>query len=333
MILAGDIGGTNSRLAIFELQSQQLVLRSELVYRSREHPSLDEIAVSFVKQAALPIDRACFGVAGPVKEGRSITPNLAWVVDAQSLARALNLTEVFLLNDLESIAYGTAVLGAGDVAVLREGAPVPGNQAVIAAGTGLGEAGLFWDGSRHRPLASEAGHADFAPRGELEIELLRYLAGRFSHVSYERVLSGPGILNVYEFFRDVKKEPEPDWLRQMIHSGEPAAVITSAALAGKSPLCERTLDLFVQIYGSEAGNCALRFMAIQGLFVAGGIAPKILPKLKDGKFLEAFTSKGRMHALLESVPVKVVTTDAAGLLGAAHFAASGLPAPLGAAPV
>jgi glucokinase len=333
MILAGDIGGTNTRLAIFESRAAMLELRAEMVYRSREHTTLDEIVVAFVKEKALPVDRACFGIAGPVKGGRCITPNLAWVVDAKNLAQSLRLTEVFLLNDLESIAYGTAVLGPKDVAVLRAGVPVTGNRAVIAAGTGLGEAGLFWDGSRHRPLASEAGHADFAPRNELEIELLRYLIGRYQHVSYERILSGPGLVNVYEFFRDEKKEPEPDWLNEERAHRDAAAVITTAALAGKSPLCERTLDLFIQIYGAEAGNCALRFTAVQGVFVAGGVAPKILPKLSQPSFLEAFNDKGRLRPLLESIPVQVVTNDAVGLMGAAHFAASSVPAPLGASPV
>lgn len=333
MILAGDIGGTNSRLAIFESRAATLELRGETVYRSREHATLDEIVIAFVKEKGLPVDRACFGIAGPVKDGRSITPNLAWVVDARNLAQSLRLTEVFLLNDLESIAYGTAVLGLKDVAVLRAGVPAQGNRAVIAAGTGLGEAGLFWDGIRHRPLASEAGHADFAPRNDLEIELLRYLIGRHQHVSYERILSGPGLVNVYEFFRDVKKEPEPDWLNEERAHRDAAAVITTAALAGKSPLCERTLDLFVQIYGAEAGNCALRFTAVQGVFIAGGIGPKILPKLSAPSFLEAFNNKGRLRPLLETIPVQVVINDAVGLMGAAHFAASSVPAPLGASPV
>src|SRR5579872_6202685 len=204
MILAGDIGGTNTRLAIFEMHGASPVKKAEMVYPSREHKTLDEIVVSFVAQMNLPVNRACLGIAGPVKEGRSITPNLAWIVDASNLASALHLKEVFLLNDLESIAYGTAVLGPSDAATISAGRPVAGNQAVIAAGTGLGEAGLFWDGARHRPLASEGGHCDFAPRTEIEIELLRYLTTRFDHVSYERILSGPGLHNVYDFFRDAK---------------------------------------------------------------------------------------------------------------------------------
>ena len=332
MILAGDIGGTNTRLALFEAKSGRLEPHTELTYPSREHASLDEIVVSFVAQAQRPIEAACFGIAGPVKDGRAATPNLAWIVEAQSLARALKLQRVFLLNDLESIAYGTAALGPGDYAVVSEGVNEQGNRAVIAAGTGLGEAGLFWDGATHRPMASEGGHADFAPRTPIEIELLQFLTDKFGRVSYERILSGPGLHNVYQFLRDARHEPEPAWLAQEISAGDAGAVITSNALAGKSPLCEHTLDLFMQIYGAEAGNCALRFTALGGLFIAGGIAPHLLVKFKEPAFMQAFASKGRMKSLLEAIPVKVVTNGQVGLIGAAHFAARSVPPPLGAAP-
>jgi glucokinase len=325
MILAGDIGGTNTRLALYEPVGDKLEFRNETTYPSRNHPSLDEIVSLFVAKTGAHIERACFGIAGPVKDGRSVTSNLAWIVDARRLAQVLSIQQVFLLNDLEAIAYGIAALGAAHIATLREGAAFPGNRAVIAAGTGLGEAGLLWDGSRHRPLASEGGHADFAPRNALEVELLMFLLAKFEHASYERILSGPGLVNLYEFFRDAKHEPEPAWLKDEKAQAEPAAVITQNALTGKSPLCERVLQLFVQIYGAEAGNCVLRFMAVNGLYIAGGIAPKILPALSQPEFLRAFTDKGRMNSLLELVPVRVVVNDKIGILGSAHFAASAGP--------
>jgi glucokinase len=329
-ILAGDIGGTNTRLALYKSSGRNLKFVSELTYPSRNYPGLAEIVVAFVRQTRAKVDLACFGIAGPVKEGRSVTSNLAWIVDAQQLANVLKLQKAFLLNDLESIAYGTLALTPQDCVTLREGTAFTGNRAIIAAGTGLGEAGLFWDGSTHRPLASEGGHADFAARNELEIELLRFLISKFQHVSYERILSGPGLVNLYEFFRDAKREPEPPWLREELAQSDPGVVISRNALSGKSPLCERALTLFVQIYGAEAGNTVMRFMAVNGLYIAGGIAAKILPMFSRPEFLDAFDHKGRLQKLLALVPVRVVTNEKVGLLGAAHFAVSTAPFPLGA---
>ena len=329
MILVGDIGGTNTRLALYEQREGGLRPATETNYKSRDHASLDEMALDFVTKAKLPVERACFGVAGPVKNGRISASNLAWIVDSRTLARILHLDRVYLLNDLQAIAYGVMALSPGDVTVLRKGQPVEGNRAVIAAGTGLGEAGLFWDGARLYPFASEGGHADFAPRNDLELELFRYLHAKFGHVSYERILSGPGLVNVYQFLRDTKRDPEPDWLTQEFAHGDPGAVISRFALSGKSALCEHALDLFIDVYGAEAGNCALRFMALNGIFIAGGIAPKILPKFSDPRFLAAFTSKGRLNTLLESIPVSVVTNEKVGLLGSAHYATAIVEEPLG----
>jgi len=322
MILAGDIGGTNTRLAIFEHQLGSFEKRAEKTYPSRKYKTLDEIVALFAEESGLPIDRACFGIAGPVKDGRAVTPNLAWVVESKSLAKVLKLKRTHLLNDLESIAHGTGVLGPNDIAVVNAGNEVPGNRAVIAAGTGLGEAGLFWDGKSHHPMASEGGHSDFAARNELEIELLRFLIGKFGHVSVERVLSGPGLHNIYQFFRDAKKEEEPAWLATELKEKDPGAVITTHALSGKSPLCVHALDFLVELYGAEAGNCALNFMAIGGIFIAGGIAPRLLERFARPAFREAFVGKGRLKTLLETIPVKVVTNGQVGLLGAASYAAS-----------
>ena len=265
-----------------------------------------------------------------MRNGRVETSNLPWVVESSHLARELHLDSVSLINDLEAQAWGIQCLGASDTVALNQirashGSkqnPV-GNQAVVAAGTGLGEAGLIWDGKRHHIFACEGGHCDFAPRNELEIDLLRYLLTRFGHVSYERIVSGPGLVNVYLFLKDTHRgsEKEPQWLRDEIAAGDPAAAISKAAVSAKSPLAEQALDLWISIYGAEAGNMALKVLALGGIFLAGGIAPKILPKLSSPLFMQAFLSKGRLQPLLEAIPVCVITNERTGLLGAACYGA------------
>ena len=320
MILAGDIGGTNTRLAVFGVAGNRLKLVNEQRFPSREHKTLDEIVSTFMSTYRPPIKQACFGVAGPVKDGRCVATNLPWVVDARELARILGLETVYLINDLEANAYGVAVLEPSDFLTLNAGETgIKGNAAIIAAGTGLGEAGYYWDGYQHYPFACEGGHTDFGPRNELEMELLRFLLTRFEHVSYERVLSGPGLLNIYEFLRHTGHGDEPDWLADEMRQQDPSAVISKTALDGRSELCKRALDLFVSLYGAEAGNLALKTLAICGLFVGGGIAPKIISKLKDGTFMQAFTDKGRMKAYLEAIPVRVILNDKTALLGTAHY--------------
>ena len=322
MILAGDIGGTSTRVALFEVEGERLVSRAQTNFPSGKYPGLESILSEFLAANRSPIEAACFGIAGPVRQGRVETPNLTWVVDAHHLAHLLGLEQVTLLNDLESTAYGIAALSVLDFAVLNEGAPVEeGSRAVIAAGTGLGEAALHWDGRLHRPFASEGGHADFAPRDELEAELLLQLRKRFGHVSYERVVSGPGLLHLYQFLRDTGRGTEPAWLSERLRQEDPSAVIASAALEGSSDLCGMALERFVSSYGAEAGNLALKVLATGGVYVGGGIAPKILPKLKEPVFLESFQDKGRYRKLMESIPVKVILNDRTALLGAARHAA------------
>jgi glucokinase len=322
MILAGDVGGTKTNLAFFESSGGRLVPRAEATFQSRDFASLDELVMRFVTEQRVRVRHAAFGVAGPVKSGRCETTNLAWIVDAAVLASKLDIGAVTLLNDLEASAHGIGELAPSDFFDLNpRAAGAPGNAAVVAAGTGLGEAGLFWDGRRHVPFASEGGHADFAPTSEIEEELLRWLRRRFEHVSYERILSGPGLVNVHEFLRDRAGAPLPSWLAEQMKSvGGPAAV-SRAALEKTDPICAQALDLFVSIYGAESGNLALKVMAIAGVYLGGGIAPKIVEKLRDGTFLRAFAAKGRMKELLESVPVRVVLNDKAALLGAARCAA------------
>ncbi len=317
MILAGDIGGTNTRLALSETVAEGPRLTGVQTFASREHKSLDEIVRQFLGERAPTIRRACFGVAGPIRNRRSKPSNLPWVVDADQLATLFGFDGVTLINDLEATAFGLVALEAKDFAVINEGAPEPeGNSAIISAGTGLGEAGLHFEGTMRRPFASEGGHADFAPRNELEIELLRYLIQRFQHVSYERVVSGPGLRNIYAFLRDTGRGEEPAWLADEMQDADPAAVITRSALEGKSELCVRALDVLVSVYGAEAGNLALKVKATGGVFLGGGIAPRIIDKLKGPAFMEAFTAKGRMRPLLEAVPVRVILNDMTGLIGA-----------------
>jgi glucokinase len=323
MILAGDIGGTNARLAFFDVMNGQFRLVSASVFPSREYAGLDQIVSKFVGTSNVHPDAACFGVPGPVRSGRVETSNLPWVIESTRLADELNLKKTVLINDLEANAWGIATLGPEDVVSLNQvkGNPV-GNQAVISAGTGLGEAGMCWDGAQHRIFATEGGHSDFAPRNELEIDLFRYLSGRYGHVSYERIVSGPGLVNVFHFLRDSGRGTEPQWLTDQMAHGDPAAAISRAALDGACGLCEQALDLFVSVFAAEAGNLALKIMSTGGVYLGGGIAPKMLAKLSGPLFMHAFVGKGRMQPLLEAMPVKVITNDKTALMGAARCAAA-----------
>jgi glucokinase len=260
------------------------------------------------------------GVAGPVRHGRSEATNLPWVIDSQEIARQLNLPRIGLINDWEAGAYGIVALEATDFETLNLGTDVEGNRAIIAAGTGLGEVGLFWDDKEYRPFASEGGHVDFAPRNNIEMDLLDYLLKRHSRVSVERVISGPGLLNLYQFLKDTGRGEEPAWLIDQMRQKDPPTVITENALHGKSSLCSQALDLFVSLYGAEAGNLALKVMATGGVYLGGGIAPKIVAKLKEPVFMNAFTAKGRMKPLLQAIPVRVILNPKVALLGAARYA-------------
>jgi glucokinase len=333
MILAGDIGGTHARLAFYRQDNNSnkedghFVAVHEKVFASRQFRGLDEIVLEFMSETGVRPRIASFGIAGPVRNGRVETSNLPWVVESARLAHELQLDAVNLINDLEAQAWGIQCLGPADTVTLNQVSPSQqapaGNQAVVAAGTGLGEAGLIWDEERqrHQIFACEGGHCDFAPRNELEIELLRYLLARFGHVSCERILSGPGLVNVFLFLKDTHRGEEPQWLRDEIAAGDPSAAISRAAVSAKAPLAEQALDLWISIYGAEAGNMALKVLASGGVFLAGGIAPKILPKLAGPLFMRAFLSKGRMQPVLEDIPVRVITNEKAGLLGAACYGA------------
>ncbi len=323
LVLAGDIGGTKTHLAVFSVHGGQLRSESLTTFPSKDYSGLVPVLEEFLAGQSLTIEAACFGIAGPVIDGRVKTPNLPWIIDAAELRRALKLEAVHLLNDLEAAAYGIFTLADDEFCTLNRGTlQQSGNKALIAAGTGLGQSILYNDGRHFRPLASEGGHAEFAPRNELEIELLRYLIDRFGHVSYERVVSGPGLFNIYRFLKERRGLDEPKWLAEKLAaSDDPSAVVSLAALASEAEICVQSLDLFVSVYGAEAGNLALRAKSVGGLYVGGGIAPKILAKLTDGTFMQAFADKGRYEEFVAAIPVQVVLNDRAALRGAADYAA------------
>jgi glucokinase len=330
VILGGDIGGTNTRLAVFELADGRLRQRWKGKYRSREHDGLVEIVRAARLDSGHDVEAASFGVAGPVVDGQVRATNLPWVVDARRLAAALEIPAVGLINDLEAHAWGLALLAPDELVTLHAGdADATGNAALVSPGTGLGEAGLFWDGERHLPFATEGGHASFAPADELQVELLRWLGARHGrHVSWERVLSGPGLHDLYRFLCESGRGEEPAWLAERLAAGDPSAAISAAALEGKSPLAERALDLFVALFGAEAGNVALKVLARGGVYLGGGIAPKIDAWFERPVFLEAFLAKGRMRPLLESMPVWLVLQEGTALLGAARHAAAAVGHPV-----
>ncbi|MCA1593329.1 MAG: glucokinase [Acidobacteria bacterium] len=324
MIIAGDIGGTKTNVALFENDGRALGrIVAQQNFLSGQYGSLEAILREFISShAQQPVTHACFGVAGPVVSGRSHITNLKWLISEESLAETLKLGRVGLINDLEATAHGIGELHPSNLFTLNEGVEAAvGHRALIAAGTGLGMTGIFWDGQRHHPMPGEGGHLDFAPRNEREIELLRYMTEKLNgHVSYERVLSGMGLLNIYSFLRDRKYAEEPAWLAEEIAGGDHAAAISRAALSHKSELATLALDMLVGVYGAMAGNLALLFKPFGGLYIGGGIAPKILEKLTDGTFMRAYGDKGRMSWIVESIPVRIILDDKTALYGAARCA-------------
>ncbi len=324
--LAGDIGGTKTNLAVFNEEGGRLLPVAEATFVSREYPGLEQVVEEFLETAdGVSIEAtqaAAFGIAGPVMGDICRTPNLPWVVDARIMRKLLGVSKVKLLNDLEANGWGIPVLSEDQLVTLNQGTHYPeGHGALISAGTGLGEAFLFNDGKKWIPVASEGGHASFAPRNDLEFELLRYLQKEFGHVSYERVVSGLGIHNLYRFLRDTGRGEEPDWLTREIRDGDPTVAISKAAAAGRSELCEQTMRLFVSLYGAEAGNLALKCKALGGLYVGGGIAPRIIDRMKDGTFMQAFVDKGRLSPLVKEIPVRVILNPKTALYGAGRCAA------------
>ncbi|WP_133511615.1 glucokinase [Candidatus Thiosymbion oneisti] len=322
-ILVGDIGGTKTVLAIAETDAGAIRLSDERRYASHDFASLEAVVARFFAETGRTCETAAFAVAGPVQDDRSEITNLPWAPSARHLERTLSLRAVHLLNDLEATAWGIATLGPADLEVLHPGEPNPvGNACVAAAGTGLGEAGMYWDGTRHRPFATQGGHADFAPRDDWELALLLRLQGRYGYVSWERVVSGMGIADSYDFLRERHGAGGSDPMREVAVEDKPAA-IAAAAADGSCPVCAETMQRFMDFYGREAGNLALKHMAVGGVYLGGGIAPKNLDLLRRGPFLEAFFDKGPMTELMRRMPVKVILEQRAPLFGAARFAAMG----------
>jgi glucokinase len=322
MLLAGDIGGTKTNLAIFSSKADLRALLWEATFPSADYPSLEALVQDFMSQVSSPVDRAVFGVAGPVIAGKAKITNLPWIMDEQQLRRTLNIPSVHLMNDLDAMARAIPFLEAEDLYTLNAGKPAPqGTLAVIAPGTGLGEAYLTWDGSRYQAHPSEGGHTDFAPTNEFEMDLLRYMLGRCKHVSYELVCSGLGLPNIYAYLKEVTHSDEPAWLaEQLAKANDHTPIIIKAALdkERRSELCVETLKAFASILGAEAGNLALKVLAAGGVYLGGGIPPRILPFLEDEQFMQAFKCKGRFTELLSSVPVHVVLNPKLALLGAAY---------------
>ena len=323
LILAGDVGGTKTDLGLFKHSAGMLELVREHRYATAKFDSLEAVCADFLGASAT-VNAACLGVPGPIIDGRAHATNVPWELSSSALSRVMKGVPVRLLNDLAAIAYGMVNLKPAEFAVLHraENPPAHGNIAVIAAGTGLGESSLVWEGDKYYAVASEGGHSDFAPHDAEQIELLRSLAAEFGHVSYERVLSGPGLWNIYKFLRSESHAAEPAWLSAQIAAGDASAAVSEAAIAGRDPVCVHALTMFCDIYGSEAANLALKVLALGGVYLGGGIAPKILPMLTNGTFVRGFLAKGRLNEILKRIEVRVSLNPAAGLLGAAHVAAA-----------
>lgn len=318
--LVGDIGGTKTVLALYELNNNKLSKKQEKRFPSKDHKSLEDIIQLFLPKDRKKIDAACFGIAGPIKNQMVKTTNLPWVIQAKKIQKKFSCKKVFLINDLLANAYGLSVLKPKQFFCLHKGKKnKKANQALISAGTGLGEASLFFTGDRTMPSPSEGGHTDFSPRDKREVELFFYLQKRFGHVSWERVLSGQGFCHLYEFLESQGYKKQTALEKKLLKEQDMAKVITELGLKGKSALCKETVDWFVSLYGAEAGNFALKIMAKGGVYLGGGIAPKILPALKKKTFLQSFLQKGRFRALLKDFPIYVVLEEKTALLGSLQY--------------
>src|SRR5471030_898606 len=323
MILAGDVGGTKVHLALYNFEGGKLAPVRDHKFPAADFKCLDDVVNAFLPDAAQKkqIAAACFGCPGPVRDGRLKLTNLPWTLDVRDLQRSLGMEHIFLINDLEANGYGIPELSADKIFTLHEGdVAAVGHRGLVSAGTGLGECLLIWDGKlrRHQPIPSEGGHCDFAARNEREERLLNYLRTTLKgRVSFERVVSGLGIKNVYAFLRDSEKMEEPQWLRDRMVGEDPNIVISECGEDGSSEICEQALSMFASAYGAEAGNVALKVLAMGGMYLGGGIAPKILKTMQKGEFVAAFLDKGRLSPLLESIPVRIILDDTCALLGAA----------------
>lgn len=327
MILAGDVGGTKVHLALYNFAGGKLVKRRDEKFPAAEYACLDDVVKAFLakgEEKKEDIAASCFGCPGPVRDGRLKLTNLPWTLDSRELQQSIGIEHIFLINDLEANGFGIPELAPDQIHTLHEGDPAAvGHRGLVSAGTGLGECLLIWDGKlrRHTPIPSEGGHTDFSPRTDREVALLQYLRRTLNgRVSFERVVSGIGIKNVYAFLRDDQGMEEPAWLRERLQSEDPNAVIGTLAESGESEICAEAMHLFSAAFGAEAGNVALKVLAHGGIYLGGGIAPKVIKTMSGGPFTDAFLDKGRMRPILESIPVRIILDDTCALLGAAAFA-------------
>jgi glucokinase len=319
MILAGDIGGTKTWLALFnDVKKREIVKHAK--FSSQKYPSLEEIIQEFLQDEKIVPSHACFGVAGPVNNNISKVTNLPWTIDAEKIQTSLKIPRVFLINDLEANAWGIRCLKEDELYVISEGKEgMQGNQGLISAGTGLGEAGLYYNGKEHIPFASEGGHCNFAPVDEEEIEIFRYFHKMYGHVSYERLLCGKGLINLYNFYLEVKKERELPELKEKMKGDDPAKLIHEYAISKQCNACVLATNKFLSIYGAETGNVALKFLTLGGMYIGGGIAPKMIEMIKEGQFFRSFIDKGRFDKLLSTVRLQVILNPHTALLGAGSY--------------
>lgn len=320
LILAGDVGGTKTYLALCDAGADRFEPLIEERYETAQYSSLGELLKAFVDAAGRTPACIVVGVPGPVRQLPVRAVNLPWLIDPAELRSTVGVESVYLLNDLEAASYGTRLLVDTDTVTLNAGRHDPeGNVAVIAAGTGLGEGGLCWTGSRYVAVSSEGGHSSFSPCDSLEAELWAYLHARHGHISWERILSGPGLVSVYEFLRDEGHGEEPSWLTtELAEAADRAGTISRAAQQRCCSLATQALQLFIRMYGEEAGNLALKLMSTGGVYIGGGIAPKLMERLEHGPFMDGFLNKGRMAEPLRAIPVHIVLNDKTGLMGAAY---------------
>ena len=323
-VLAADVGGTKTELALFQIKEDYLVCLKNERYATSDHDSFVKAIQEFHDQKTLKIDCACLGVAGPVDGDKVRGVNFTWEINSKKLEKDLKIKRILLINDLQANAYGLSALKKSDLKILCKGEKTEGNAGVISPGTGLGEAGLFWDGFHFNPYATEGGHCNFAPINELDLELWKFLKKKFDHVSWERLISGQGILNIYEFLRSFREVKEPKWLTENLKADFSAKVISAAALENKDGISIETMQLFLKYLAVESAQLALKTKAMGGIYIGGGIVLKILPLIDKKEFYKNFINVGRMEHLLKTIPVKIVLNDKTALMGAAYYAAMGI---------
>ncbi len=320
IVLAADVGGTKTNMALFRLEDGKMKMLREFTFKSAAHNSMEDMILKFRDQGNEEFHSVSLAIAGPVYKGKAHGTNLPWDVEDAGIRKAIGLDEVYLINDLEANAYGLSALEEEDLCRLYPGDPeATGNVAIISPGTGLGEAGMYFDGRNYHPFATEGGHCDFAPQNELDVEMLHYLQRNWDHVSWERLISGPGIVHIFEFFRYVKKLEVPSWLDEAMERGDLGHAISKGAMENSCDVCQATIDLFLRYLAEESGNLILKYKATGGLFIGGGIVPDLINELDLESFLRYLQNSGRMEHLLKQVPVTVIMNEKTALLGAAFY--------------